>query len=338
MCENACTRRWVPPTPNGGEGTLVQSTIRFAAGAGVFAASLLIVGPNPAQAVADKNGSGSDSRNDDRKSGSNRHGNRAKPSVPNLLNDVLEVAGNDKGLLSDLTRPAMDLATAGNDKSLLPDLAPPVMELTTAGSDFADLAIAQSIAPEGPITLRSATVEEEPLGVNASGAATPRSGAANIGAPAVRVGTPRSGSANIGAPAVRVGTPRVVVGNGRSPGLQVADADPVAVNPVAPEAAPAVPVAIEVTIAPPPLPPPPSPVERIQPPRLVFGDMGTAKSDTTTDPFFGLAGLLLIPAIGAALGYRQARAAQSVRGSGVRRSLRRIFPDDDFGIASMNST
>ena len=34
-----------------GEGIVVHSTIRFAAGAGVFAASLLIVGPNPAQAV-----------------------------------------------------------------------------------------------------------------------------------------------------------------------------------------------------------------------------------------------------------------------------------------------
>ncbi len=275
---------------------MTQSTIRFAAGAGVVAASLLIVGPNPGQAVADKHGSGSHYRDDDRKSGSNRDGNRAKPSVPNFVDDVLEVAGNDKGLLPDLARPVMDLATAGNDKGLLPDLAPPVMELATAGSDLADLAIGQSIASEGPVTLRSATVEEEPLGVNASGAATPRPGAANIRAPAVSVGTPR-----------------VVVGNGRSPALQDADPDPVSANPVAPEAAPAVPVAIEVTIA--PLPPPLPPVERIQPPRLVFGDMGTAKSDTTTDPFFGLAGLLLIPAIGAALGYRQARAAQSVRES-----------------------
>jgi hypothetical protein len=276
---------------------VVQSTIRFAAGAGVFAASLLIVGPDPAQAVADRNGSGSHSGNDDWKGGSNRPGNRTKPSVPDLVNNVLEVAGNDKGLLPDLAPPVMDVGAVGIDKGLLPDLAPPLMDLTTAGSDLADLATTQSIAPEGPITLqRSAAVEEEPLGVNALGAATPR-----------------PGSANIGAPAVPVGTPRVVVGNGRSPGLQIADADPVSENPVAPEAAPAVPVAIEVTIA--PLPPPLPPVERIQPPRLVFGDMGTAKSDTTTDPFFGLAGLLLIPAIGAALGYRQARAAQSVRES-----------------------
>ena len=103
-----------------------------------------------------------------------------------------------------------------------------------------------------------------------------------------------------------------MIGNGRSPGLQIANPEPVRENPVTPAVTPAVPAAIEVTIA--PLPPPLPPVERIQPPRLVVGEMGTAKIDTTTDPLFGLAGLLLIPAVGAALGYRQARAAQSVAG------------------------
>ena len=73
------------------------------------------------------------------------------------------------------------------------------------------------------------------------------------------------------------------------------------------------PAAIEVTI--PPLPPPLPPVERIQPPRLVVGELGTAKIDTVTDPLAGLVGLILIPAVGAALGYRQARAAQALRES-----------------------
>ena len=109
-----------------------------------------------------------------------------------------------------------------------------------------------------------------------------------------------------------VGSPRVVVGNGRSPGLQDAGTEPAHEYPVT-EVAPAVPVAIEVTIA--PLPPPLPPVERIQPPRLVVGEMGPPEIDTPTDPLFGLAGLLLIPAVGAALGYRQARAAQSLRES-----------------------
>jgi hypothetical protein len=143
----------------------------------------------------------------------------------------------------------------------------------------------------GPATLRSAALAEEPPSVNASGA------------------VPRAGSDRIGTPTVSVRSPRVVVGNGRSPGLQ--DSEPVRENPeIVP---PAVPVAIEVTV--PPLPPPLPPVERIQPPRLVVGELGTAKIDTTTDPLFGLTGLILIPMVGAALGYRQARAAQGIRES-----------------------
>ncbi len=267
---------------------MAQSTIRLAAGAGVVAASLLIVGPHPAQAVADKHGSGSHSKNDDRKNGSNRRGNRPKPSVPNLLNGVLNIRGTAKDPIPDLAPPATDLEPP------VMDLGPRVMDLGTGGSDLEDLAVVQSIAPEGPTALRSAAVVEEPPSVNASGA------------------VPRSGSDHIGASAVPVQSPRVVVGNGRSPGLQAADPEPGRENPVTPEVVPAVPAAIEVTIAPmPPLPP----VERIRPPRLTVGEMGPAEIDTMTDPFFGLAGLILIPAIGAALGYRQARAAQSVRES-----------------------
>ena len=134
MCKNACAGRWARSKPErSGKGSWRSRLVRFAAGAGVVAASLLIVGPNPAQAVADKNGSGSHSRDDDRKSGSNGQGNRAKRRVPNLVNDVVD----------DRTR--------GIDKDSLPNLEPPGMDLGTAGSDLADLAIAQSIAAEGPI-------------------------------------------------------------------------------------------------------------------------------------------------------------------------------------------
>ena len=253
---------------------MAQSTIRFAAGAGVVAASLLIVGPHPAQALADKHGSGSHSKNDGRKNGSHSRGNRPKPNVPDLVNGVLNIGG------------------AAKDP--IPDLEPPVMDLGTGGSDLEDLAVVQSIAPEGPTALRSAAVVEEPPSVNASGA------------------VPRSGSDHIRASAVPVRSPRVVVGNGRSPGLQAAEPEPGPENPVTPEVVPAVPAAIEVTIAPlPPLPP----VERIRPPQLVVGETGPPEIDTMTDPLFGLAGLILIPAVGAALGYRQARAAQSLRES-----------------------
>ncbi len=235
-----------------GKGSVAQSTIRFAAGAGVVAASLLIVGPNPAHAVADKHGSGTHSKHE---------------------------AGND--------RP--------NTK---PSTAPPAMDLGTGGSDLEDLAATESIAPEGPIALRSAAVAEEPTGVNAAGA------------------VPRAGSGYSFPPGASFRYPRVVIGNGRSPGPHDASGsarDVLRDEAQVPDAVPAVPEAIEINIV--PLPPPLPPVERIRPSGLVAGEFGTAKIDTTTDPLAGVAGLILIPAVGALLGFRQARAAQSLRES-----------------------
>ena len=319
---------------------MAQSTIRFAAGAGVVAASLLIVGPYPAEAVADKHGSGSHSRHDELENRSNRPSSGQKRSGPDSVNRVLDLGDADRDSKSPVD--------------------PPQMNLGTGRSDLEDLATVDSIAPDGPATLRSAAVAEEPTSGPAtlrsaavaeeptsgpatlrsaavaeeptSGPATlrsaavaeePTSGPATLRSAAVAEeptsvnasgAVPRSGSDHIGAPTVSVRSPRVVVGNGRSPGLQAGDPEPVRENPVIPEIVPpAVPVAIEVTV--PPVPPPLPPVERIQPPQLVVGELGTAKVDTTTDPLFGLTGLILIPMVGAALGYRQARAAQGLRES-----------------------
>jgi hypothetical protein len=68
-------------------------------------------------------------------------------------------------------------------------------------------------------------------------------------------------------------------------------------------------------IAPPPPPPVvfapgPSWVDRLSTPPLVPQQIEVASAAGWSEPLFGLAGLLLIPAAGAALGYRQARAAQ----------------------------
>ncbi len=240
---------------------MAHSAIRIAAGAGVFAASLLIVGPNPADAAADEDGPGSYSEKD----------------------------GN----------------IGGAEQVPKPDLDPPQMDLGTGGSDLEDDALMQSFAPEGQVALRSAAVVEQPAGDNVLAAARPR-----------------SGSSYSGQPVTAFRSPRVVVGNGRIPGTHVPrpgtapDAVLVADAPVSPAAVPpvpAVPAAIEIHI--PPLPPPLPPVERIRPAELVTGKLGTATTDNVTDPLAGLAGLILIPAIGAVLGYRQARAAQSLRES-----------------------
>jgi hypothetical protein len=100
--------------------------------------------------------------------------------------------------------------------------------------------------------------------------------------------------------------PRVTFGNGREPGVQGDDPEPRWRAPAPPPAE-----------APPPPPPPapaapaPSWVDRIATPPAVARQFVVAPAAERTEPMWGIAGLLLIPAAGAALGYRQARAAQS---------------------------
>ncbi len=152
---------------------MTQSTLRRAASAGVVAASLLIVGPNPAQAVADKHGSGSYSKNDDRKNASNRLGNGPVRRVSDFVNGVLNPGSSP-------------------DNGPKPDLSPPLMELGTGGNDLEDLAVVESLAPEGQIALRSAAVADEPVGGNAAGAA-PRAGSGYAAPPAAAVRCPTRG-------------------------------------------------------------------------------------------------------------------------------------------------
>jgi hypothetical protein len=250
---------------------VAYSTVRFAAGAGVLAASLLIAGPNPAHAVADKHGSGAHAKNDSRKNGSGGPLGDVQPGVANPVEA---------------------------------DLTPPSMNLSVGGSDLEDPAVVTGVGTESLTALRSAAVVEQPAGDNVSAAA------------------PRAGSGYSGRPLATLRAPKVVVGNGRTPGTHAPMPDPAAeavltddamVSPAAIPAAPGVPAAIEINF--PPLPPPMPPVERIRPAHLTVGEYGTGTTDTVADPLAGVAGLILIPAIGAVLGHRQARAAQSLRES-----------------------
>jgi hypothetical protein len=113
----------------------------------------------------------------------------------------------------------------------------------------------------------------------------------------------RSGSDHPGASTAEPGRPpRVTFGNGRPPIVKRAEPPR--------ESGP-----IEVA----PSPPPPPPVVDIAPvpkfvdiqPRRFVPQLGVAPSAAVSDPLFGLAGLLLIPAAGAFLGYRQAKASQA---------------------------
>jgi hypothetical protein len=101
--------------------------------------------------------------------------------------------------------------------------------------------------------------------------------------------------------------PKVTFGDGRSPGVQDTDPEPRRRG-GAPEPAP-------------PPPPPPSAtavVDISRPPKTdltprppVVRQLIVAPAAELTEPLWGVAGLLLIPAAGAILGYRQARAAHS---------------------------
>lgn len=225
--------RWARQARPVREGIVAYSTVRFVAGAGVIAASLLIAGPNPAQATADKQGS-------------SHHGNDGKNG-----------------------------SSGGNAKS--------------GGSNF-------NAVDDQATALRSASIAEQSARDNVSAAA------------------PQSGSGYSGQSATSFRAPRVVIGNGRIPGTHTgesaSDAALLYDSLDSPVAVPAMPEAIEINI-PPPLPP----IEHIGPSQFVVAEFGTGTADTVTDPLAGVAGLFLIPAIGVVLGYRQARAAQSLRES-----------------------
>ena len=127
---------------------------------------------------------------------------------------------------------------------------------------------------------------------------------ASTGSPSTKVGSERPGSEFSPNPGPQFKAPKVTFGDGRTPGVQDHDPEP-GWGGDAPEPAP-----------PPPPPPPPPVIAPTPPPKHrppeppVIRQLVVAPTSALYDPFFGLAGLLLIPAAGAVLGYRQARAAQ----------------------------
>ena len=171
-----------------GKGIVAYSTVRIAAGASVVAASLLLVAPNPAPASADKHGH---SNSDYRNSGSKKSSSSGNRIASNVVNDVIDGFS----------------AIAGIGSSSKPDLGPPKMELGTSGGDVEDLAMVQSLAPEGQMALRSAAVAEAPVGDNVTAAAIP--------------GGRSGGSDYVGQGFSAFRSPRVTFGNGRTPGARL---------------------------------------------------------------------------------------------------------------------
>ena len=108
------------------------------------------------------------------------------------------------------------------------------------------------------------------------------------------------------APPGQVNSPKVTFGDGRSPGVQAPDREP-RWGWSAPEPAPPPPPPPQVITV--PLNPPTVIPAREQP--GVVQQLVVAPTSGLGDPLWGVAGLLLIPAAGAVLGYRQARGAHA---------------------------
>lgn len=127
--------------------------------------------------------------------------------------------------------------------------------------------------------------------------------------PTLSSGAGATGPVRAGAPSVRVSPPPVTVGNGREPVIKKGAPEPQWRAPALQEPVP---------VAPPPPPPaapapaPPPAAVQLNPMQPVLTQrLGVAEADDWQNPWWGLAGLLLIPCAGAALGYRQARAAHA---------------------------
>jgi hypothetical protein len=99
--------------------------------------------------------------------------------------------------------------------------------------------------------------------------------------------------------------PKVTFGDGRTPGVQDTDPEPRWRGGGGEPAPPPPPATVVVDLA-----PPPSTNRTPKPP--VIRQLMVAPAAELTGPMWGVAGLLLIPAAGAILGYRQARAAEAV--------------------------
>ena len=110
----------------------------------------------------------------------------------------------------------------------------------------------------------------------------------------------------------QVQAPKVTFGDGRSPGVQGHESGPRwGWQPPQPAPPPPPPQVITVPLNPPVVVPAPEHPGMVQ-------QLAVAPTAGIADPLWGVAGLLLIPAAGAILGYRQARGAHAAADLGRR--------------------
>ncbi len=267
---------------------MTRSNARLAAGAGVVSIFLLLGGPSAAIALADPDNSHSDRGNGSNTDSGHGRGNSQSSDDDNNGNS------NNNGKVGN-----------GNSGSVNGGTGVNVSGAVTSGSAHADPSASRNDDVTPKVRIGSGRDNQQWLAPGGS-IASDESGATGATGPG---DVPASDHQGLRTPAFE--SPRVTFGNGRNPGAHTDDSGPQYEAPAPqPQPAPAPP--------PPPPPPPPAPVappswvDRIATPPIPTKQLGVAPAADLSDPLWGIAGLLLIPAAGAALGFRQARAAQAV--------------------------
>ncbi len=296
-----------------------RTNLRLAAGAGVVATCLLVAGPVEGAAAAHPGDSQSDRsdnghRSDNRGRGDSRDGSKRG-------NDNNDRRGDGRGERGRGAESDGRKGGGGNyghnfsDNSNRNDDYGDDDRYTESDDGNGDKSTTDDAGQ------RSVSASSRSAQVATASLAPDTSDSADSGAVAVPTAptfpVDQGGSDFLGTPSADPFTPpQVTFGNGRTPAPPESDTQPPRVTYSVPDVAPAPPLPL-------PLPPaapvaavaataPPSWVVRIAVPTAAPQLVGVAPAGWA-DPLFGLTGLLLIPIAGAALGYRQARAAQHAK-------------------------
>ena len=255
---------------------MARSNLRLAAGGCVVAAFLLIGDPTGAVAFADGGGSGSQSSHAGSGKSSGHGGNRDKRQGQKQGADNNRASGT-----ADRVRNSL--------RSLTREVSTP---RTTIGSDRFVTEIDTELVNQVDRVLSTENLVIGALDVPEFGTVDQSDSSAPSGAEQSR------------APTVPSWRPCVTVGNGRSPVVlndQPAEPQGDGGAGAVPVAAPVGPPATEAVTA---------PRGRSWVERLSLPHVGASLPSQPTNPILGLTGLLMISAVGAFLGYRQARATQ----------------------------
>lgn len=260
------------------EETVGPSKLRLSAGVGVVAAVVMLSGPTAAVSIADPGGS------------HGSHSGRDRADSRGGVNPGFNPGGSDRDSTRRVGRGSDDDddgwsggQSGGGQKSTSDNRTAQrsTSSPTTSGSTA-------SLAPQATSRGQQAAAQAP--------APDPQTPGAGPGSDTL------SGTDVSGQPDPQPVQPRVVVGDGRSPGVQEPTPDAPRVTFAVPEVAapPAEPLVV---------PPPPTATDHPRPQRYV-PQFAESPSRNWSDPLWGLAGLVLIPAAGAVLGYRQAKAAR----------------------------